>query len=196
MSGKLSFALRVISGIAAAASLAATAATAQTAPKWIVDPAQSKILFDSSAEGADFEGHFQTWDADIRFDPKNLAQSKVTVTVDTGSAASGDNSRDQTSHSADWLSSVAFPKATFTTKSFKDLGGGKYEAAGELTIRGVTLPVTLPFTLAINGDQATMTGETSLDRSQYGVGQGEYGGSDIVPFNVAVKVSVSAKLAK
>jgi polyisoprenoid-binding protein YceI len=181
---------------AAALCLAATGAAAQTAPKWNVDPAHSQIGFTTTAEGSEFEGHFDKWDADIRFDPKNLAQSKVVVTVDTGSAQTGDTSRDQTAQGSDWFSSMMFPKATFAAQTFKDLGGGKYEADGDLTIRGVTKPMVLPFTLAITGDQATMSSDTTVDRSLFGLGQGEYGGADIVPFEVKVKVVVQATMAK
>jgi polyisoprenoid-binding protein YceI len=196
MSGMLFGAKRAIVVVASALSLAASAAAAQTAPKWVIDPAHSQLVFESSAEGASFEGRFQTWDADIRFDPKQLGQSKVVVTVDTDSAVTGDTSRDQTAHGSDWFSAAMFPKATFTTKSFKDLGGGKYEADGDLSIRGVSQPVSLPFTLTINGEQASMTGETTLDRTLFGVGQGEYGSADIVPFEVKVQVSIQAALAK
>ena len=196
MTGKLFGVRRAVLAVAAVASLAAGAAAAQTAPRWIVDPAHSQIVFESSAEGQSFEGRFQTWSADIQFDPKQLDQSKVVVTVDTASAVTGDDSRDQTAHSSDWLSSVMFPKATFVAKSFKDLGSGKYEADGDLTIRGVSQPLALPFDLTIAGDQASMTGETSVDRTLFGVGQGEYGGADIVPVDVKVRVAVQAKLAK
>lgn len=196
MTGTLFGAKSAMFAIAAAASLAAGAAAAQTAPRWIVDPAHSQLGFESSAEGQSFEGSFKTWSADIQFDPKQLDQSKVVVTVDTASAETGDDSRDQTAHSSDWLASVMFPKATFVSKSFQDLGGGKYEADGDLTVRGVSHPLALPFTLAITGDQAVMTGETSVDRTLFGVGQGEYGGADIVPVDVKIRVSVQARLAK
>jgi polyisoprenoid-binding protein YceI len=171
------------------------AGLAQSAPKWIVDPTGSELGFESSAEGSAFDAHFQTWDADIRFDPNQLAQSKVVVTVDTASALTGDSSRDQTARGEDWFSSMMFPKATFTSTSFKDLGAGKYEADGDLVIRGVSQPVSLPFTLSISGDQATMTGETDINRSLFGVGQGEYGSADVVPLSVKVKVSIKARRA-
>lgn len=196
MSGMSCGARRAMIAAAAALSLVGSGAAAQTAPKWVVDHAHSQLTFDSSAEGSEFEGSFQTWDADIRFDPQHLDQSKVVVTVDTGSAVTGDTSRDQTAHGSDWFASAMFPKATFTASTFKTLGGGKYEADGDLTVRGVTKPLALPFTLTITGDQAAMSGETSVDRSLFGVGQGEYGSADIVPFDVKLRVTVQAKLAK
>jgi polyisoprenoid-binding protein YceI len=175
---------------------AAAGAAAQEASRWVVDQAHSELGFDSSVEGQNFHGHFNKWDADIRFDPKNLAASKVVVTVETGSFASGDAQRDQSAQSAEWFAPSMFPKATFTTKSFKDLGGGKYDAAGELTIRGLTQPVDFPFALEITGDQAKLTGEAIVDRSQFGVGQGDYGGPDTVPLEVKVKVDLTAARAK
>ncbi len=188
---------RAIAATFAAMALAAAApALAQTAPKWVVDPAHSSLGFESSAEGAAFEGHFDRWSADIRFDSKALANSKVVVTVDTASVGTGDGGRDQTAQGSDWFSSVMFPKATFTTRVIKDLGGGRYEADGDLVVRDKTQPVVLPFTLAIKGDEADMSGQLDLDRTLFGVGTGEYGGADIVPLNVKVKVDLVARLAK
>ena len=187
---------RGIFGALAALTLAATGAAAQEAPKWIVDQAHSKLGFESQAMGEAVEGSFQRWDADIRFDPKQLGRSKVVVTIQTGSAVTGDAEHDQTAQGADWLATAMFPTATFQAQSFKDLGGGHYEADGDLTIRGVSKPQVLPFTLAITGDAAQMTGETTVDRSLFGVGQGAYGGPDVVPLAVTVKVDLSARLAK
>ena len=181
--------------VALFALAAAGAAAAQEAPKWVVDPAHSTLAFESSAEGAAFEGHFDRWTADIHFDPANLAGSKVTVSVDTASIATGDGGRDQTAQGGDWFDAAMFPKAVFVTKSIKDLGGGKYEADGDLTLRDKTEPLALPFTLTIKGDEADMHSEVDLDRSMWGFGTGEYGGADIVPLNVGLRIDVVAHRA-
>ena len=198
MLGISSRARRGVFGAVAALSLALSAAgaLAQTAPKWIVDPAKSKLGFETQAMGAPVEGDFGRWDADIHFDPKQLAGSKVVVTIQTGSAVTGDAEHDQTALGSDWLATAMFPTATFQAVTFKDLGGGRYEADGDLTIRGVSKPLVLPFTLAITGDAAQMTGETTVDRSLFGVGQGSYGGADSVPLAVTIKVELSAKLVR
>ncbi|HEY5412280.1 MAG TPA: YceI family protein [Caulobacteraceae bacterium] len=187
-------ALRLVFALAILA--AAGGAAAQDAPKWIVDPAHSTLAFDSSAEGAAFEGHFDRWSADIRFDPKALASSHVTVQVETGSAITGDSGRDQTAQSDEWFASPMFPKATFVARTIKDLGGGRYEADGDLTIRDKSQPLALPFTLAIKGDEAVMHSDVDLDRSLWGLGTGEYGGADIVPLKVELKIDLVAHLAK
>jgi polyisoprenoid-binding protein YceI len=194
MAHRTSTAFGLVAGFAAVALAGHTAA--QDGPHWAVDPAHSSILFESSAEGAAFEGHFDHWTADIRFDPKALASSQVRVEVETSSVQTGDGGRDQTAQGTDWLASTMFPKAVFVSKSIKDLGGGKYEADGDLTVRDKTAPLALPFTLALTGDQAHMHAEIDVDRSMWGIGSGEYGGSDIVPLNVGLKIDVNAKLVK
>ena len=194
-------AYRISGALAAGAALALLAAAGSTAaqdgaPRWVVDPAKSAIAFESSAEGAAFEGHFDRWTADIRFDPKNVAASKVTVQVETGSVGTGDSGRDQSAQGNDWFASAMFPKATFTTRTIKDLGGGRYEADGDLTIRDKSVPLALPFTLAFKGDEADMHSEVEVDRTLWKLGTGEYGGADIVPLTVGLKIDVVAHLAK
>lgn len=188
---------RALGAVIALAALAAAGSTAaQDAPGWVVDPAHSTLAFSSSAEGAAFDGHFDRWSADIRFDPKNLASARVTVQVETGSVVTGDSGRDQSAQGNDWFAVAMFPKATFVSHTIKDLGSGHYEADGELTLRDKTLPLVLPFTLTFKGDEADMHSEVDLDRSLWSFGTGEYGGADIVPLKVDLKIDVVAHQAK
>jgi polyisoprenoid-binding protein YceI len=190
-----------LAGSAIAATAAKPAPAKAAAPaakggaaKWTVNPG-STLGFASSFSGTAFQGSFKRWTADIAFDPKNLAASKATVSIDMTSAATGDASRDESLPTDDWLASAKFKTATFVTTSIKDMGGGKYQAPANLTIRGVTKPVVLNFTVAITGDQAKMTGSTVINRSQFGVGQGQWAGADTVPYNVTVNVAITAKKA-
>lgn len=174
---------------APAAARPATAA----APAWTVNKAASSIRFKSAFSGTAFEGAFTRWDAQINFDPKNLGASKATITIDLASAATGDRDRDESLPTADWFNTARFPRATFTTTAIRDLGGGRYQAVGALNLKGVSKPVTLPFTLAITGDQARMNGQVVIRRNDFGVGQGQFAGADTVPFEVTVTVAVNAK---
>ena len=186
-----------IAGMAVAAdakkAAPAPAAAKAGASAWTVDKANSKIRFRSAFSGTAFEGGFAKWDAQINFDPKNLAASKVVVTVDLASAGTGDSDRDSTLPSADWFNVAKFPRAVFTSTVIKDLGGGTYEADGSLSLKGVAKPVALPFTLAITGDTAKMSGQVVLKRNDFGVGQGQFAAADTVPFEVTVPVTVVAK---
>ena len=175
----------------------ALAAPAWAAPArvWTVDKTASKVAFSSSFDGGAFSGSFRGWDAAIRFDPANLAGSSVTATFDMTSAVTGDSGRDEALPQAEWFAAKQFPKATFTATAFKALGGNRYQAVGNLTMRGVTKPLTLPFTLVITGGVAKMNASVGLNRLAFGVGQGEWKTTEVVPGTVTVNISLTAKRA-
>lgn len=180
-------------GVGALAALAlASQGLAAPVAKWATDATNSKIGFKGAMNGAAFTGAFRRWTADIAFDPKNLAASKAVVVVDVSSAATGDADRDQALPTADWFSAGRFPKATFATSSIKNTGGDHYVAQGTLSMRGVTRPVALPFTLDIAGDTARMNGSVTLDRTAFGIGQGQWANGQVVDTKVAVVVAVTA----
>ena len=167
-------------------------AVAAPASVWTIDKANSKIGFTGSMNGEAFGGSFRSWDANIAFDPKNLAGSKVVAIINVASIATGDSTRDEALPTADWFSAKAFPRAVFTAQSFKDLGGGRYQAIGELSIRGVTRPLTLPFQLAINGNVAKMHGAVTIDRTWFGVGRGQWTTGDAVATKAPLDIWVTA----
>ena len=168
-------------------------AAAAPVPAWAVDKASSRLGFTSSFSGEAFSGAFRRWDADIRFDPKNLAGSSVTATIDTASAATGDADRDKSLPGDPFFAAAKFPKAAFAARSFQDLGGGRYQAVGVLTIRGVSKPLTLPFTLAITGAAAKMNASIAINRLAFGVGQGEWKAVEAIPAAVTVTIAINAR---
>jgi polyisoprenoid-binding protein YceI len=188
--------MRAFVPAAALAALVATPALAASAPpNWTVDAAHSQLGFKGTMNGDAFTGVFHRWTAQIAFDPKNLAASKANVSIDMTSATTGDADRDSALPGADWFSAKTQPKAAFAATGFKDLGGGKYQAAGTLTIRGVSRPVVLPFTLAISGDTAKMNGAVDLNRTAFGIGQGQWKTGDVVATTVSVTVALTARRA-
>jgi polyisoprenoid-binding protein YceI len=177
------------------AAMLASSALAAPAQNWAVDPANSKLGFKGAMNGDAFNGLFHRWSAQIAFDPKNLAGSKVAVGIDVASAATGDADRDQAMPTPDWFSAKTLPRASFVTTGFKDLGGGRFEADGDLTIRGVKRPLALPFTLAISGDTARMNGSAVINRTAFGIGQGQWKTGDVVATAVTVTVALTAHRA-
>jgi cytochrome b561/polyisoprenoid-binding protein YceI len=186
---------------APAAATPAAAGTVTVAPvtvapdagpvAWTVAPGSS-LAFQTAWSGDAVQGRFNSWQAAILFSPEALAKSKVTVTIDMTSARTGDDQRDASLPASDWFDAATHPKAIFTATKFDKTGEGAYVAHGTLNLRGVTKPVDLPFKLKIVGDKAQMTGATSLDRTLFGVGQGEFTATDQVPAKVTVRVQVNA----
>jgi polyisoprenoid-binding protein YceI len=83
----------------------------------------------------------------------------------------------------------------FTASRFEKVGSDRYVAHGTLQLKGVSKPQDLAFRLRITGDQAEVTGATSLDRTVFGVGQGEFAATDQIPGKVEVNVALRAKRA-
>jgi polyisoprenoid-binding protein YceI len=195
------FALLVSTAIVAVAPAGMAAAPVSRIAKaptqaWTVDMAHSRLGFRGATEGTAFEGNFRRWNARINFDPKKLATSSVVVSVDTGSAFTGNQDRDQTLPTDDWFSIKHFPTATFVSTRFVDQGKGHYQAIGDLTIKGIKRPVTLPFTLAINGDAAQVSGTLPLNRTAFNVGAGKWKTPDEVGTTVTVVITLAARKAR
>jgi len=178
------------------AALAIAAPAYAAPPAWTVDKAASKVGFSSKFDGQPVAGAFRRWDAQIRFDPKDLAHSSARVSIDMTSAVTGDADRDTALPDTPWFAAAKYPKATFVIRSFKSLGGARYAAVGDLTIRGVTKPLTLPFTLVITGDTAKMNAAVGLNRLAFGVGQNEWKSTEVIPAAVQVTIALKARRAK
>jgi polyisoprenoid-binding protein YceI len=168
----------IVGSAALAAAFVAVADAPSNAPAqhWSTEPARSQLTFSAVQAGARFEGRFATFDPQIDFDAANLAASHFIVTVTTGSADTRDKERDETLRSKDFFDVAKWPEARFETTGFTSTGNGRFEAQGKLTIRDVTRPIRLPFTFAAAGDGRTarMSGGTTIQRLDFGVGQGEW----------------------
>ena len=185
-------------GLLAAAVAAATIAL--TAPAgaadWMVDGDSSRLGFVGTQTGGRFEGTFNRFDADIAFDPENPDAAEVSVVIPVDSFATGNSQRDELALSAEWFNAAEYREARFETTEIRRTGEGRYEADAELTIRGVTEPVVLPFTLEIEGDRARMHGEVTVDRLDFGLGRGQWESGDLVGREVTIVVDLSAVRAQ
>jgi polyisoprenoid-binding protein YceI len=166
-------------------------ASAQAAT-WTVDTAKSHLGFTGSQSGTPFKGSFGKFAGTIVFDPANPGAGHADITIDTASASTGDQQKDSAMPGDDWFAAAKFPQAHFVASSFKSTGAGAYEAVGTLSIRGMSKPISLPFTLAITGDAAKADGKVQLIRTDYGVGQGAWATAQYVALEVAVDVDIVA----
>ena len=153
--------------------------------------AGGRLSFKTSWSGQPVTGEFRRWTARIRFSPEALDTSTVEVTIDPSSIDSGDAQRDATLPTEDWLNTSTFPKAVFRTEQIRKTAGG-FIASGRLSLKGQTHPVRLEFKVRIEGDKATASGHAIIDRTAFGVGQGEYAGVDQIPADVDVKFDLNA----
>jgi len=166
--------------------------------EWRIVKGQSEIAFEAVMNGESFTGTFGEFGGTIVFDPENLQNAKATITIGMNSAKTGSPERDTQIAGAEWFYAESFPDAQFDTIAFERGAENSYVAIGNLTLRGVTLPVTLPFTLSIADEAggrrvASMKGMATLDRTSFGIGQGQWADPKAVAHTVRVAVSVTAE---
>ncbi|MEQ8964795.1 MAG: YceI family protein [Azospirillaceae bacterium] len=184
-----------------AAVLALALATAPGGPaaaapaEWTVIHEDSRLGFEATQGGDTFEGRFADWRADIAFSPDDLAASAVTVEVAIDSFDANSRDRNSTAMNDQWFDAEEHPTAVFETRAFRHLDGDSYEAVADLTIKGVSRELVLPFTLQIDGDTARMDGSATILRTNWNVGTGDWASGDTVGLEVRVVVDLVAERA-
>ena len=171
---------------------AQSGALAETDGNWSVDYAASEIGFSGVYDGKPFGGKFENWSADVAFFPDDLAASFVTVTVETGSAATGTKLYDSTLREAEWFNTGAFPEAQVELSNFEKTGEDAYSATATMTLKGKETSVPLAFQLTINGDQATLDGKAVFSRKALDLGQVSDAGGSWVSDEITVTVTGTA----
>lgn len=158
---------------------------------WTVAPG-GRLGFTAQWNGEPVNGSFGKWSGSILFAPEALDASKVDISIDLVSVDTGDSQRDGTLTDSDFFDTGRFAKASYRASSFKALGGDRYRADGTLTLRGVSKPVPLAFTLTVTGNKARARGTARIDRTSFGVGQGEYASTAEIAGPVAISFDFSA----
>ncbi|MEY4139548.1 MAG: hypothetical protein RLZZ371_1730 [Pseudomonadota bacterium] len=171
------------------ATLAAVVLPATAQQKLL--PTQSDIAFEIKQMGVPVQGHFKKFDAQINFDAAKLATSKVSFTVDIASATLGAPEMDSELPKATWFNTTKFPQAQFTSSAFKALGGGKYEIAGKLAIKGQSRDVTVPLAMTQAGATTTATGVLPIKRLAFKIGEGDWADTSMVADDVQVRFKLA-----
>ncbi|MEP1230230.1 MAG: YceI family protein [Litorimonas sp.] len=162
---------------------------------WQVNSEASHINFTAMQEGEPFEGGFENFVAEIKFHPDVLEESFVKVTVPISGIDAGNADRNSTIPGKVWFYVKNFPDAVYTASSFKASGDGSYEAIGELMMKGVSVPLTLPFTLEIDGDEAVMRSTLDINRNDWNIGEKPWNTDEWVSTGVTLDILITAESA-
>jgi polyisoprenoid-binding protein YceI len=167
----------------------ATAALAAEPVRFIILP-ESVIHFTFTRDNNPHTGTLKDFSGDIVFHPEALAQSYAKINIPLGGISTQDTEAQQELKNPDWMDVAKFPAAIFETITFKHLGDNRYEAEAKLTLKGVTLPITLAFTLeTFDKKRAAINGESSIKRKDFHIGWPE---TKMVADEVRIAVSVKA----
>lgn len=180
--------------LAASAALLASHAFASELPEYKLVPEKSSLKFFAIQNNSPVQGEFTDFTASIHFDKDKLEESTVQVEVDMTKIKTVN--KDVASYLAetDWLAPASFPKAVFTSSKFTRMPSSEsYYAPGDLTLRGVRKPVVLNFQLEnVDGKRVVAKGFVTLQRNEFGVGQGEWSSDELIKHEVRVEFRIVA----
>lgn len=164
------------------------------AATWMVDQEKSTLRFKGEQAGEKFTGGFKKFTSEIDFDTAHPEHGKIHVVVDMTSAFADTKDRTESLPTADWLNVKQFTTAEFTSTKIAHVGRdtNTFTAQGNLTLRGVTKPLELSFTLEPKDALTHATGKTILNRNDFGVGQGEWKNDEWIKYPVTVSFDLYA----
>jgi polyisoprenoid-binding protein YceI len=145
--------------------------------RYRLDPEHLSIAFLVRHIGyADVLGKFLKAEGSFTFDEEARIVSAIRVTIDAASVFSNHKARDEHTRKADFLDVPQFPTITFVGTGATATGANSGKVTGDLTIRGVTRPVTLDVTLNktglypyVDNYVAGVSARTTVRRSEFGM---------------------------
>ncbi len=179
----MKFSNKLFSTIAVAVlSVASIAAVNMAATPWTIDKSHSSIKFEIRHFFSNVPGAFHEYDANVNFNPANLAESSIDVTIQVASVDTENERRDGHLRTADFFDAETWPTMTFESSEIVSTGDNQFVAKGQLTIKDTTVDFDLPFTLLgvmdhpwqENTQVAGIVSEFQLLRNDFGVGTGDY----------------------
>jgi polyisoprenoid-binding protein YceI len=143
---------------------------------WQIDPMHTQVEFSAKHFGMmTVRGHFREVAATGQIDPANPAASSIEVTIDVASLTTNNPQRDNDLRSSYFLELDKYPTITFKSTRVEPAGQDRYTLTGDLTIKGITKPVTLDVQRygEINdermGHRVAFSAEGQINRKDFGM---------------------------
>ncbi|MGF1462771.1 MAG: YceI family protein [Maricaulaceae bacterium] len=180
--------------------LTAATASAQALRSFVLDPDHTQVLFAADRFGfTPVEGRFERVQGVLRLDPQTPETATLEAVIDAGSFSTGHEGRDREMTGPNWLDVAAFPTIRFDAAGAQLDGEDAAIVPGELTLRGLTRPVSL--SVRLNGRGAEpgsgqpslgFTAEATLDRRDFGM----TGASGLIGDEITVRIHALAQLGR
>ena len=186
--------------LAALTILCLEAPPARAADTYTIDVGHSNVSFLIRHFFSKVPGRFGKYEGTIVYDAEDLSKSSVNVTIDAASINTDVADRDKHLKSGDFFDVEKFPKITFTSTKVKPLGKTKAQVEGNLTIKGVSKPVTLDVEVLGTGPDAWgntrggFEGRTKVNRQDFGVAWNKVveGGGTVLGDEVEITLNLEA----
>jgi polyisoprenoid-binding protein YceI len=157
-------------------------------PVFAITPEDSSVKFFVKASVA-IKGTFQKWDATLTFTSPDVTTGVLDVKIQADSVNTGSGMKDGKIKGKDFFDVKQNPLITFHSTKFTQTGPDTIKVDGDFTIRGVTKPEKLTFTVIGAGTgSGSIKGTMAFDRKDYGMNKG-------IPFvTIADRIEVTVDL--
>lgn len=191
--------------LSAALLSALVAAPALAAPvEYVIDPGHTQVEFTWNHFGySNITARFDKMEGSIVYDAENPAASSATVKIAIDSVDAGVDKLDAHLKSPDFFDAAKFASAEFKSNAVEAAGEGKLKVTGDLSIHGVTHPVTLDVTINKIAEHpmtkkptAGFDASTTIKRSDFGVGAYAPNVSDEIRIEITTEAAAGAKPAE
>lgn len=168
---------------------------------YTLDPAHTRIGFVARhAMVTKVRGSFDEFAGTAVLDGTNPANSRVEVTIEAASIDTRNAQRDEHLRGNDFLAMQEYPKITFASTGVRQAGETTFEVTGDLTIKGVTNEITIPFEFEgaakdpFGNERVGFEGSVTINRRDYGVtwNAALEGGGVLVSDKVTLEFEISA----
>jgi polyisoprenoid-binding protein YceI len=156
---------------------------------WNADGSKAKVQFSVHGPFGTVHGSFTGLKASIQFDVEHPGSGSIAASIDPNTVSTGIGLRNHDLKNEEkWLNTAKYPTITFHSTHLEKTSGG-YEALGDLTLKGVTKPMRIPFTFTPSGNSGVFKGEFVIHREDFGVGNKGGSVGDDITINLEVPVS-------
>jgi len=170
--------------------VAGTVIKSAEASEWQLVQDSSNVRFIGVQEGSAFRGRFENFSAMIDFDPENPTAGTIVGVVTMDSAKSGDAERDATLMEEDWFNPQNHPESRFESERIEQLDDGTFAAHGQLSLIGISKPVTMSFEFEVENSTAHFSGSFEIKRLEFGMG---WEATNWIDDEVAVQVELDLR---
>lgn len=185
-------------------AVSSIALTKYVVTSWTIDKAHSAINFEVTHFFTPVNGQFNDYDATVNFDPENLEESMIDVKIMVNSVDTKNERRDGHLKTADFFNAEKWPNISFQSTDIEQTGENEYVANGTLTIKDVSKEISLPFKLLGIMDNpmeegslvAGITASTTIDRTDYTVGTGDWASDAVIGDEVTVDLNLELNAEK
>lgn len=137
---------------------------------WKADASKAKVQFSVKGPFGTVHGSFTGLKASIQFDERRPEGGSISASIDPNTISTGIGLRNHDlKHEEKWLNTAKYPSITWHSTKI-ERSSGSYTALGELTLKGVTKPVKIPFTFSPSGNSGVFKGQFVINREEFGVG--------------------------